>query len=261
MQLEILPDGLEALRREMGLPEIMNLIERTARWVDRETFEYLPIWYPEHSRRSLFYKANWSEPQMNKNRSTGVSVHKSEGNVHANKALTLALGLRHAERPNWSCCHIWGIDDATYQVSNAVVQDPRFFSCIGNMVLLPTPLKAFTDVMADVKVMLRVCARHLYGWSCDHEAVGQTVEKVGLWADWEAYPTSWPRPGMASSPLGLMPFTRRVKAAADRRLAGIRRDLAFAGPHYPRAEVLKALEYWNVKLSPQAKPSRRRNAP
>ena len=48
MQVEILPDGLEALRREMSLPEIMRLIERTARRVDRETFDYLPVWYPRH---------------------------------------------------------------------------------------------------------------------------------------------------------------------------------------------------------------------
>lgn len=133
---DLLPDGLEALRQELSLADVMGLIERTARWVDPKTFEYLPVWYPEHARRGLFYKANWCEPQMNRNRQTGVSIHKSEGNTHANKALTLALGLRAGERPNWSCCHIWGVDDASYQVSNAVVQDRRFFSCVANMVLL-----------------------------------------------------------------------------------------------------------------------------
>jgi hypothetical protein len=117
----------------MSLREIASLIERTARWVSPETFKLLPLWFPEHGRRGLFYKGNWSEPQMNKNRATGHSVHKSEGNVHANKALTLALGLRSKHRPNWSCCHIWGIDDARYQLSNAIVMDRRFFSCVGNM--------------------------------------------------------------------------------------------------------------------------------
>ena len=58
-----------------------------------ETFNLLPVWYPEHARRSLFYKNNWSEPQLNTNRKTGVSIHKSEGNTNANKALTFALGL------------------------------------------------------------------------------------------------------------------------------------------------------------------------
>ena len=227
----------------------MRLIERTSRWVDPETFKYLPVWYPEHARRGLFYKANWSEPQMNKNRRTGVSVHKSEGNVHANKALTLALGLRSDERPNWSCCHIWGVDDALYQVSNSVVQDRRFFSCVANMVLLPTPLKAFTDVMTEVKMMLRVCALHLYGWSCDHEDVAGLSEEVAEWSNWDPYPESWPRPGTASKPLGIAPFSWRIRNSADRRLTAIRKDLASAGPHYPREEVQEVLKYWNIKLS------------
>jgi hypothetical protein len=100
-------DGLDALRLEIGVGEIARLIERTARWVAPETFRLLPVWYPEHARRRHFYKAGWSEPQMNKSRTTGASVHKAEGNVYANKALTLALGLRQSTRPNWSCCHIW----------------------------------------------------------------------------------------------------------------------------------------------------------
>lgn len=245
---ETLPDGLEALRRELALPDLMGLLERTARWVDPKTFKYLPVWYPEHARRTLFYKANWSEPQMNCNRQTGVSVHKHEGNTHANKALTRALGLRSRERPNWSCCHIWGVDDAFYQVSNAVVQDRRFFSCVANMVLLPTPLKAFTDVMDDVKMMLRVCALHHYGWLCDHEEVADLAGQVADWANWDAYPKSWPKPDRKTAPLGTVKFSPRIKTAADRRKAAIRKDLASAGPYYPKEEVRKALDYWSISL-------------
>ena len=242
-------DGQEALRRELGLSEIMRLIERTACWVDPQTFRYLPVWYPEHARRSLFYKSNWSEPQMNTNRKTRESVHKSEGNVHANKALTSALGLRPKERPHWSCCHIWGLDDASFQASNVVVQDHRYFSCVANMVLLPTPLKAFTDVMAEVKMMLRVCARHLYGWSCEHEDLVGLVAQAESWADWDGYPESWPRPGKSSLPLGVVHFSQRIKSAADRRLAVIRRDLISAGQYYPRSEVRKALDHWGISTS------------
>lgn len=244
----LLPDGLEVLRRELSLADVMGLIERTARWVDPKSFEYLPVWYPEHARRGLFYKGNWSEPQMNTNRQTRLSVHKSEGNIHANKALTLALGLRSDERPNWSCCHIWGVDDELYQVSNSVVQDRRFFSCVANMVLLPTPLKAFTDVMAEVKEMLRVCALHLYGWSCDHEEVSHVSTEIMNWAGWDAYPESWPKPGRVSLPLGTVPFSERIKIAADSRMAAIRKDLASAGPYYPREEVTKVLAYWNITI-------------
>lgn len=241
-------DGLEELRRVLSLGEVMRLIESTARWVDPSTFEYLPIWYPEYARRSHFYKSNWSEAQMNKNRKTGESVHKLEGNIHASKALTLALGLRSDDRPNWSCCHIWGIDDAAFQQSNAVVQDHKYFSCVGNMVLLPTPLKAFTDVMLEVKMMLRVCAANLYGWVCDHESVQSAVASVKDWSKWESYPKSWPTPDRARNPIGTLPFSPRVKSAADRRKDTIRKDIAKAGKFYPREQAMAALQYWKVEL-------------
>lgn len=188
-----LPDGLTALREVMELGEVMRLIEKTARWVDPATFQLLPVWYPEYGRRSYFYNADWSQPRHNTNRETGQKVHKQEGNLNANKALTAALGLRSKERPNWSCCHIWGVDDPFFQEANAVVQDRRFFSCVANMVLLPTPLKAFTDAMPEVKAMLRICARHLYGWHCDHGSVADALASIERWTEWDAYPSTWPR--------------------------------------------------------------------
>jgi hypothetical protein len=226
----------------------MRLIEETARWVDPATFRLLPLWYPEHARRGYFYRSNWSEPQMNKNRQSGHTEHKREGNVHANKALTYALGLRSDDRPNWSCCHIWGVDDPSYQEANAIVQDHRFFSCVANMVLLPTPLKAFTDTMQGVKAMLRVCARHLYGWQCDHESASEGVAAVEAWTDWSAYPKSWPTADRASFPKGVVQLDDGIRKSARRRLAAIRKDLKDAGPHYPREKVLAALGHWKIQI-------------
>jgi hypothetical protein len=211
-------DGLDALRAQLGPVEIMRLIETTARWVDPETFRLLPLWYPEHARHTLFYKVDWSEPLMNKDRQTGQIVHKREGNVHANKALTHALGLRTDSRPNWSCCHIWGVDDASYQESNAIVQDRRFFSCVANMVLLPSPLKAFTDVMPEIKAMLRICASALYGWHCDHESAAGIVRGIKAWSDWSSYPKSWPTGSRPNTPLGVVKLDAGIKQSAERRL-------------------------------------------
>jgi len=162
------PDGLIALLEQISLAEIMRLIERTARWVAPETFKLLPVWFPEYARQSYLYNANWSEPRMLTKRKTNVSVHKQETNTYANMALKYALGLSSKDRPNWSRCHIWGIDDPLFKKSSAVVQDHRFYSYVANMVLLPTPLKAFTDTMPEVKAMLRICVRNLYNWHCEH---------------------------------------------------------------------------------------------
>src|ERR1700722_16903800 len=232
-----LPDGLVALRSVMQLSEVMRLIEHTAKWVDPATFRLLPLWYPEYARRIDFYKKNWSEPQMNKNRETGRSEHKREGNLYANKSLTHALGLRSNARPNWSCCHLWGIDDALYQKTNAVVQDRRYYSCVANMVLLPTPLKAFTDTMPEVKAMLRICAKQLYGWYCDDKSVASSVAAIERWSDWSVYPGSWPRFGSSNEPLGVARLDEDIKRAAQRRLERIRTDLRSAGPYYPREKV------------------------
>lgn len=84
---------------------------------------------------------------MDTNRATGVAQHKIEGDVNANQALALALDLTVKKRTNWSCCHMGGVDDPLFQKDNDVVKDRRLFSCVANMVLLPTPLKAFTDTL------------------------------------------------------------------------------------------------------------------
>lgn len=244
----IIDDGLDALRKELSLTEIMRLIERTARWVDRETFEYLPVWYPEYARGALFYKTNWSEPQMNTNRVTKLSVHKREGNRYANDALTRALGLRKKDRPNWSCCHVWGVDDGKFGKSNDIVQDPRYYSCIANMLLLPTPLKAFTDAMPEVKVMLRFCVRNYYGWTCNHPAVSGAVDALAAFDDRDAYPASWPRhEGDGRVPRGVSPFSAQIRTDADRMLARLARDRREAGPYYP-ADIQDVLDYWEIAL-------------
>lgn len=127
-------DGLKALRAEIGVKEIASLIERTARWVAPEIFRLLPVWFLEHGRGHHFYKGNWSEPQMNTKRATGVSVHKVEGNINANQALTLARGLRQIAAPSLVVLPHLGRRRA-FQKPNEVVEDRRFFSCVANMVL------------------------------------------------------------------------------------------------------------------------------
>jgi hypothetical protein len=116
------------------------------------------------------------------------------------------------------------------------------------MVLLPTPLKAFTDTMWEVKAMLRICARYLYDWHCDHKSLVDAIATVEGWGNWDSYPISWPRAPGASMPLGVVKLDVGIRQSAARRLAQIRSDLVNAGSHYPREEVRNALEYWNIEL-------------
>jgi len=244
----ILTDGLDAMQEALSVGDVMKLIEKTAKWVSPETYELLPLWYPEYARRAYFYKSNWSEPQLNTNRKTGIKLHKQEGNTHANEALTHALGLRKKERPNWSCCHIWGSDDNAYQTSSDVVQNPRYFSCVANMVLLPSPLKAFTDVMPEVKQMLRFCALRIYNWKCSHESVTASAKTLEKFEDWKNYPKSWPKHKNDPLPAGVVITNQRIRDSVKRRKARISKDIASAGPYYPKEQVREVLKYWNISL-------------
>lgn len=132
------------------------------------------------------------------------------------------------------------------------MQDPRFYSCVANMVLLPTPLKAVTDVMPDVKWMLRARAFHTYSWRCDHESLGDA--DLAPWTSDPAYPASWPRASGDAPPPGTVPMTPAIANDADRRLAAVQRDLEHTGRFYPRQAVLDTLRYWKLPSSASIKP-------
>jgi hypothetical protein len=116
------------------------------------------------------------------------------------------------------------------------------------MVLLPTPLKAFTDSMPEIKTMLRICARNLYNWECDHECLKGLSGALDSWSDWSSYPESWPRQRGERLPLGTLPFNLTIQSAAEKRKDVIRRDLKEAGPFYPREAVKAALAHWKIEL-------------
>lgn len=240
-------DGLDVLRKQLSLADIMRLIESTAKWVSRDSFSYLPIWFPEEARRDLMYKANWSEPQLNKNKTTGEEVHKRVGNSNANSALTWALGMKATERPNWTCCHIWSVDDPSFQRPNSIAGDKRFYSCIANMILLPTPLKAFTDAMPEVKTMLRVAAASYYDWAPEHNEI-PTTEEDRAQCNWEAFPKSWPREVNTKEPSGVVPLNDRIRLKADQRLKRVISNISTAGEFYPREEVREVLNYWSTHV-------------
>ena len=249
---EVETDGLSVLAEQFSVREIAKLIAKTARWVDRETFRQMPVWYPEHARRRPLYKANWTTPQTNTNRSTQLTTDKFEPNIRANAALTAALGTTKQRRANWTCCHIWDHGDTKFQRANFVVGDPRFYSCLANMVLLPTPLKAFTDSMPAIKEMLRIVAFHYFGWHCEHEDLPEWTYLSKRTLP-EGYPDDWPNWQTPKMPppgvVGLNPSIARRIATRKKKLNN---DIESAGPFFPRDSVAEVMDYWNKKLGVNA---------
>jgi hypothetical protein len=105
-----IPDGNEALLQD--IPAVVELIERTARWVNPETFRRLPVWAPHTARGRPLYDANWARRYTNTRKATGVTAEKFEGNVAALQALVTALDVASPKPKNWTVCHIWGYDDS-----------------------------------------------------------------------------------------------------------------------------------------------------
>jgi hypothetical protein len=237
-----LSDGLLEIRHE--LPLVMKMIARTARWVHPDTFHALPIWCPDTARGRPRFDAMWSRPLV-----SGRGVPKVEENIRAGNALVEALGVPRPKPKNWTVCHIWGYDDEKFSGPGNVVRDPRFYSCIGNMIWLPTPLKGFTDAVPQIKECLRVCAFQLYGWVCQHDDVRHAADRVRSGAIPESYPEEWPTVTRHALPPGTAKFNDRVRASVERHKAKIRAQLANEKlTHYDHESVRQVLAFWKISL-------------
>ena len=100
-----------------------------------------------------------------------------------------------------------------------------------HMVLLPTPLKAFTDTIPEVKSMLRLCARNMYSWQCDHVSQEVTNAALDAWNDWSSYPKSWPKEPEDTMSLGISEINNDIRGTAIRRWNAIRNGLEHGGPY------------------------------
>ncbi len=237
------PDGLSEIKNE--LPLIMKMVARTARWVHPETFKALPIWCPDTARGFLRYDAQWSRVLENSR-----GVQKKEENIRAAMALLEALGVGTPKPKNWTVCHIWGYDDEKFARNSNVVKDPRYYSCIGNMTWLPTPLKGFTDTVPEIKECLRVCAFQLYGWTCEHDDFKIHSERIRSCGVPLGYPEDWPTAERHVLPPGTAPYSERVEYSITKRKAKLQRQLADkALKHYGHDAVREVLAYWKVHLT------------
>lgn len=223
--------------------DLIPLIVRTTQWVDPRTYDELPVWYPEIARKQPLYKAGWVTCSENKGET------KSEANIKAGQAFWQALGISSSKHhqgekvENWTVCHIWGVDDPQFQKPNDIVQNPMYYSNIGNMVLLPTPLKAFTDCLPEIKLILRICSWNLYGFACDECA--EDAVKVKSGAIPEFYPSEWPRTHREKLPPNTFSYNSKIAGFSQKRKAQIRADLhneQLNGTHYPREQVLEVLK-------------------
>ena len=243
-----IPDGNAEIAAEV--PQLVEVLARVCRWVHPEVFRRLPVWSPWAARGRAVYDARWSTAAVHTRQGTGETIAKREGNIAASEALVAALGVMEPRPKNWAVCHIWGYDDPAFVTQNQIVKDPRYFTCVGNMVWIPAALKGCADALPQVKTMLRTCAFHLYGFVCEHESVTDQAALIRSGPLPEGYPESWPCPARPDLlPPGTGPCSVAIFHEIDRRKARFRALLANPElPHFPRDEVRQVLEFWKIEL-------------
>jgi hypothetical protein len=244
----VIPDGNTEIEAE--IPLVVELIARTCRWVHPDTFRQLPLWCPWIARGHPLYDSTWQRRYTNTKRGTNQTAEKFEGNVEAAKSLTAALGVASPKPKNWTVCHIWGYDDPAFGSQGGIVRDPRYYSCVGNMVWLPTPLKGFTDALPEVKLILRACAFHLYGWACEHQSVALQAQEIRRGHLPRGYPNSWPAPDRPHAlPPGTAPFTPAIMEEIRRQKSTIKQKLLDETlVYFPREEVRQVLAFWKIEI-------------
>ena len=229
--------------KELGLP-VLELVVRTARWVHPEVFHQLPLWYPAHRRKMPLFQVDWKTPQM-------VSGKRAiETNFKGQTTLDKALGIPSNQRKNWTCCHIWGYSDETFQTVS-LTNNPRYYTCPANMVQLPAPLKALTDSTPSVQYAIRACAWNLYGWTPDlKDAPEAKLVRSGHFPD--DYPSAWPRSSTDAPPPGVQTLSDQVQRAISKRKRDIKAELdAHAAgrlPEYPAGQVRELLRASGIRL-------------
>jgi hypothetical protein len=234
-------DGIDVFKaacREMGI-SVMDLIVRTSRWADPTVVRVLPVWYPAFYRGMPLYKADWKTPQL-----LNGKEQRRESNERAHWTIHTAVG---GKKSNWTCCHIWGYSDPTFQVKGGPTYNPRYYTCLPNLVLLPTPVKTLTDSMPEVQQAPRVCSWYVFGWTPDPADAPEAELVRSGWVP-EHYPSAWPRKHGANTPTGLVQATPSILEKTRRRKAEIADELrrADAGelPNYPANRVRQVLLAW-----------------
>jgi len=246
-------DGLDAFRAacvKLKIDPVPLLVE-TCQWVDPETYKRLPVWYPETARNRPAYKKDWKEVYFNEKR----RLQKLETNERASFSIWQALGypgkkVLGDKVKNWTVCHIWGLDDPYFQKPNSIVQNPLYYSNIANMVLLPTPLKAFTDCMPDIKKMLRVCAWNLYSFICEDPEVEEDATWIKNGNKPEGYPSEWPTMPGEKPKVGVHSFSDKIAGCIEKRKREIKSSLHdpnLQGTAYDKEEVLSVLRKYPVQ--------------
>jgi len=231
-----LPNGIALFMQILANHHVnpVDLIAESARWVDPRMFQALPVAFPHAARGLPAFNVQWQP------------ATRTETNEHANLALYKALGERRRNDRSWTVCHLW---DCFVEQRNVVVTDRRYYTCLANMVLLPTPLKALTDSVPEIKYALRFRSYQLYGWCCDYPdpQVLNEANRIANLAHNGDFPAHWPAIWSAAPAAPASQVPQVVLDWVNARKESITQLCHAAPENYPVTEVRQVLTHWLQK--------------
>lgn len=175
------------LRTRSGGAEIkflFGLIARHAWFIDPEVARAVPTVFPKTARGHL---GSYRTGEVR----DGITLWE---NQPAKYAFFAAIGATERDFANFAVCHVWP----------GSTGDPRHFTRLANLVVVPRTLWRFTD-WGPVQGILQFRSFDLSGFAGPRGSAA---------AQPEAYPDAWREPETPSDPLAVVQYLRQLRASS-----------------------------------------------
>lgn len=193
-----------------------------------DRIQFITIKKQGKSEPSLIRRAKHDETKRTYVNEGGAWVYLDDNTVINQKFKKL---VQLSDCRNYMTCHIW--DD---------VDIPEVFSCVANIVLLPTTISGLSDYSQEIKDLLMYRAYELYEWKPQNRSIPVKP------ADYDKLKWTYPAGWVPSKDIG-----NTTKAAIEKRLelwaenpaAIVYQTIAFvqAVGQIPKTELIEKLYY------------------
>lgn len=127
------------------------LIAETGLWASPEAHELL---IKENGTGAFFPKRRRYRKGAGEVKGQKIGDLRLDDNTYANHAIKRSIGIDRKDITAYVACHIW--PQSCY--------DPRCYTVLANLVLLPAPLAGLSDHDPGIQATLQFRSFELYGW-------------------------------------------------------------------------------------------------
>lgn len=159
-----IPDANTSLKKFAIGIDFSKLVVETSLWVSKDIFDFITensklrtpgVFYP-YAVRKQGAELEGKKPRWKETKNGRLFI---DSNHKPQNALSYCLTGKSFQAAfkdkNYACCHIYG---------NKYIHEWKYFTCIGNLIFLPSALQSLTDHDEDVMNCLSQIAYLRFGW-------------------------------------------------------------------------------------------------